>query len=92
MAWMIQVNGFLVDARFERREIQEEALRKGLISYIPSRPQPSQGEDEEEDGDGNFADEFHHGVVSLREKGKILTQGRGEGETGRFGARRSRAG
>src|ERR1700685_4226113 len=31
MAWMIQVNGFLVDARLLKREIQEEALRKGLI-------------------------------------------------------------
>src|SRR3954468_3035688 len=39
MAWMIQVNGFLVDARFLKREIQEEALRKGLIPYIPERPQ-----------------------------------------------------
>ncbi len=38
MAWMIQVNGFLVDARFVRREIQEEALRKGLIPYIPEKP------------------------------------------------------
>lgn len=40
MAWMIQVNGFLVDARMLKREIQEEALRKGLIPYIPERPQP----------------------------------------------------
>lgn len=39
MAWMIQVNGFLVDARCLKREIQEEALRKGLIPYIPDRPQ-----------------------------------------------------
>jgi hypothetical protein len=39
MAWMIQVNGFLVDARFLKREFQEEALRKGLIPYIPERPQ-----------------------------------------------------
>ena len=38
MAWMIQVNGFLVDARFLKREIQEEAVRKGLIPYIPERP------------------------------------------------------
>ncbi len=40
MAWMIQVNGFLVDARMLKREIQEEALRKGLIPYMPERPQP----------------------------------------------------
>lgn len=47
MAWMIQVNGFLLDARYVRREIQEEALRKGLIPYIPERPQPLPEGDEE---------------------------------------------
>jgi len=47
-AWMIQVNGFLVDARFLKREVQEEALRKGLIPYIPDRPQSSQDEDDVE--------------------------------------------
>ena len=39
MVWMIEVNGFVIDARFLKREIQEEALRKGLIPYIPERPQ-----------------------------------------------------
>jgi len=48
MAWMIQVNGLLVDARFLKREIQEEALRKGLIPYIPERPQPLKEDDEVE--------------------------------------------
>jgi hypothetical protein len=36
MAWMIQVNGVFLDARHLRREIQEEAYRKGLIPYIPA--------------------------------------------------------
>jgi len=36
MAWMIEVNGFIVDARHLKREFQEEALRKGLIPYIPT--------------------------------------------------------
>jgi Domain of unknown function (DUF6398) len=36
MAWMIQVNGLIVDARRVPREIQEEAVRKGLIPYIPA--------------------------------------------------------
>jgi hypothetical protein len=46
MAWMIQVNGFLVDARSLKREIQEEALRKGLIPFIPEKPQhPRDDED-----------------------------------------------
>ena len=35
MAWMITVNGLIVDARHVPREIQEEAYRKGLIPYIP---------------------------------------------------------
>ncbi len=39
LAWMIQINGFIIDARYLKREVQEEALRKGLIPYIPERPQ-----------------------------------------------------
>src|SRR4051794_39571968 len=35
MAWMIQVNGFIVDARRLKREVREEAFRKGLIPYVP---------------------------------------------------------
>jgi len=35
MAWMISVNGFIVDARSLPREIQEEAYRLGLIPYLP---------------------------------------------------------
>jgi hypothetical protein len=46
-AWMIQVNGVLVDARFLKPEIQEEALRKGLIPYIPERPQPLKDDNDE---------------------------------------------
>ncbi len=43
LVWMIQVNGFIVDARQLRREIQEEAFRKGLIPYGPGGP-PAEGE------------------------------------------------
>ena len=35
MAWMIQVNGLILDARQLPREFQEAAYRKGLIPYIP---------------------------------------------------------
>jgi hypothetical protein len=35
MAWMIMVNGLIVDVRHLPREIQEEAYRKGLIPYVP---------------------------------------------------------
>jgi len=37
-SWIVEVDGFLVDARFLKREFQEEALRQGLIPYIPERP------------------------------------------------------
>src|SRR5712692_10659361 len=36
LAWMIQVNGLVIDARHAPRAIQEEAFRKGLIPYIPA--------------------------------------------------------
>jgi tetratricopeptide (TPR) repeat protein len=49
MAWMIQVNGVLVDARHMPREIQEEAYRKGLIPHIPGNA-PQQTPDEDENG------------------------------------------
>jgi hypothetical protein len=35
MAWMIMVDGLIVDARRVPRVIQEEAVRKGLIPYLP---------------------------------------------------------
>ena len=36
MAWMIQVNGFMMDVRHAPREVQEIAFNKGLIPYIPA--------------------------------------------------------
>lgn len=36
LAWMIQVNGLIVDARRVPREIQEAAFKRGLIPYIPA--------------------------------------------------------
>lgn len=35
LAWFISVNGMMVDARRLPRELQEIALEKGLIPYIP---------------------------------------------------------
>ena len=35
MAWMIMVDGFVLDVRTMPREVQEVAYRKGLIPYIP---------------------------------------------------------
>jgi hypothetical protein len=36
LAWMIQVNGLMVDARRMPREVQEIAFDKGFIPYIPA--------------------------------------------------------
>ena len=41
MAWMILVNGLIVDARYMPRHIQEEAYRKGLIPYLPGSAEDS---------------------------------------------------
>jgi hypothetical protein len=43
-AWLISVNGLIVDARRMPVEIQQEAYDKGLIPYIPAfGPPPGQG-------------------------------------------------
>jgi hypothetical protein len=35
LAWMVEVNGLLVDVRSMPREVQELAFEKGLIPYVP---------------------------------------------------------
>ncbi len=35
MAWMISLNGLIIDVRSASRGIQEEAFRRGLIPYLP---------------------------------------------------------
>jgi hypothetical protein len=35
MAWLVSVDGLVVDARSLPREMQEAAFRKGLIPYVP---------------------------------------------------------
>jgi hypothetical protein len=35
LAWMIMVDGFVVDVRRMSRAVQEVAYEKGLIPYIP---------------------------------------------------------
>lgn len=43
IAWMISVNGILVDARTMPPEIQAEARRRGLIPDLPDLPPKSDG-------------------------------------------------
>ncbi len=50
MAWMIQVNGFVLDARHLRREVQEETYRKGLFPYIPEKKPPAEKTTDEQEG------------------------------------------
>jgi hypothetical protein len=38
--WLINVNGFVVDARHAPRAVQEQAFRLGLIPYVPE-PKPA---------------------------------------------------
>ncbi|MFQ5770593.1 MAG: DUF6398 domain-containing protein [bacterium] len=39
LVWMVSINGFITDARYLPREMQEEAYRLGLIPYIPADEQ-----------------------------------------------------
>jgi hypothetical protein len=42
LAWLISVDGFIVDARSLPRPLQEEAYRKGLIPYVPESSMPGE--------------------------------------------------
>lgn len=47
LAWLVSVNGLIVDARRLPRSLQEEVYRKGLIPYLPDQGEtspPRQGE------------------------------------------------
>lgn len=37
LIWMLEVNGFMVDARHMPLEVQDIAFAKGLIPYVPGR-------------------------------------------------------
>ena len=50
-AWLILVKGFLVDARYLKRKFQEEALRNGLIPYIPERPGSMKKTDDQDESE-----------------------------------------
>lgn len=39
LAWMVSINGLIVDVRNAPREFQEEAFRQGLIPYLPEDEQ-----------------------------------------------------
>jgi hypothetical protein len=42
LVWTVDVGGFLLDARYAPREVQEEAYRMGLIPFIPADRQEPQ--------------------------------------------------
>jgi hypothetical protein len=39
LAWMVEIDGAVLDLRYAPRELQEIAFRKGLIPYIPADKQ-----------------------------------------------------
>ncbi|HVX14303.1 MAG TPA: DUF6398 domain-containing protein [Pirellulales bacterium] len=48
-AWMVQIHGFLVDARLLKREVQEDLVRKGVIPFVPERRVMATDDDGKED-------------------------------------------
>jgi hypothetical protein len=42
MAWMVTINGLMVDARSLPREAQEQLYAAGLIPFLPA-PRPAKG-------------------------------------------------
>jgi hypothetical protein len=40
LAWLVSVNGYIIDIRSAPRSLQEEAFQKGLIPYLPGEKEP----------------------------------------------------
>lgn len=40
LAWLVSVNGYIIDIRSAPRSLQEEAFQKGLIPYLPEEKAP----------------------------------------------------
>ncbi|MFP3709283.1 hypothetical protein SB783_35285 [Paraburkholderia sp. SIMBA_009] len=39
LAWLIEIDGLIVDARRIPRNLQEEAFRQGVIPFVPDEDQ-----------------------------------------------------
>jgi hypothetical protein len=37
MAWMVEINGFILDARFLKPEVQQELVRQGMLPFVPEK-------------------------------------------------------
>jgi hypothetical protein len=55
MAWMVSVNGIILDVRDLPRELQEEAAARGLIPYLPGSP-PQAADEGAAEGDDERAE------------------------------------
>ena len=67
LAWMISVNGLIVDARMMPREVQEEALRKGLIPYLPGEEAGGDDDEEEEAWPAPAKDRVYQLKITLKD-------------------------
>jgi hypothetical protein len=50
LVWMLEVDGFVIDARSAPIEFQQEAYRLGLIPYIPGEDSPDESEPQSDSG------------------------------------------
>ena len=44
LAWLVSINGLLVDARGLSRDLQAECVQRGLIPFMPSETEPPETE------------------------------------------------
>jgi hypothetical protein len=57
LVWIRPLNGIMVDFRMLPREVQEEALKAGLIPFIPDPPQRHTGKDQQKSKDKETIEE-----------------------------------
>ncbi|MCK5174690.1 MAG: hypothetical protein KAR47_14955 [Planctomycetes bacterium] len=76
LVWMLELDGFIVDIRKVRREIQEAAFREGLIPYIPADKKQAASQSGQETENIKFP-----GIQKKAPKPKPARKTRDEGPT-----------
>ena len=78
LAWMVQINGFIVDVRHMPKAVQEEALRKGLIPCLPEdlpKPKPEAPKEAQPEKREPVAEPGQTPSLMPKEKGPALFSG-----------------
>jgi hypothetical protein len=63
LIWMVSVNGFIIDIRHARREIQEQAFEQGIIPYIPDAQELESEANQKLEANAEYAEDLNDSQI-----------------------------